>query len=512
MKPLRRGGVLIRTNEGYELGNRNYQLYQKETKDGAFTFTAVLDKRRIFADLFSLRRLALLLLGSVFLIGSAVSFFMARNNSMPITRIFGMILPDGEEDTGEVSLYEKVENALLESSDRYSRLENEVEEQKEILRPYVLQKLVNGTYKSRQHLDEELHNAGISSQNSPLCIMTCCFPDIYLTEEASHPMNHYNMLISAIEKQMKNGDYRIPAASGGLSFLIRLPDPENYRSYCRNIAESTLASMNRGDRRDISFGVSRVCFDLFQLSRSFRESLDSMTALPHEQSIPLSFYEDYVWDSSHYIYPINSEQDLMKAVMTGNAELIRTLHLSLRTDNFIDRHLSSRELDHLFIQMQGTLIRLITSLPEEKSSGWDRKQGEWSSLSSSLEKWDHLLDLLLNIGSHYESEKKSHNTQLIEEVNRFICQNYMNHEMGLTLIADRFGISENYLSNLYKEQTSQRISAYIQSVRMEKAKGYLSREQKSVSDASLLCGYRNVSSFRRAFKRETGYSPNQYRL
>ena len=83
--------------------------------------------------------------------------------------------------------------------------------------------------------------------------------------------------------------------------------------------------------------------------------------------------------------------------------------------------------------------------------------------------------------------------------------------MCLAGVADRFGISEQYLSSLFKQNQGINFSTYVEDVRIDKAKDYLKTTGLSVGEIAGLVGYGSTNSFCRAFKRVTGINASEYR-
>lgn len=81
----------------------------------------------------------------------------------------------------------------------------------------------------------------------------------------------------------------------------------------------------------------------------------------------------------------------------------------------------------------------------------------------------------------------------------------------LAFYADRAGISENYLSRLVKQSTGRSVGAWIDIVRIQRAKRLLSSTDLPVIDVAASIGVEDQSYFSRLFKKETGMTPSAFR-
>ena len=78
-------------------------------------------------------------------------------------------------------------------------------------------------------------------------------------------------------------------------------------------------------------------------------------------------------------------------------------------------------------------------------------------------------------------------------------------------IAAVFNYNPKYLGRLFKTETGYTIREYSNVLKIERAKGLLARQTRSISDISSLSGYNNLTHFNRVFKKVTGQSPQEYR-
>jgi len=97
--------------------------------------------------------------------------------------------------------------------------------------------------------------------------------------------------------------------------------------------------------------------------------------------------------------------------------------------------------------------------------------------------------------------------QLRYQINKF---EYLN--ASLDEIAEKLNISPSYLSHLYKEFFHKSIGQDIILSRINYAKILMNNHEFTIADISNRCGYENIEHFSRQFKKNTGYSPRNYRV
>jgi AraC family transcriptional regulator, transcriptional activator of pobA len=78
--------------------------------------------------------------------------------------------------------------------------------------------------------------------------------------------------------------------------------------------------------------------------------------------------------------------------------------------------------------------------------------------------------------------------------------------------AEKLFMSPNYLGDLLKKETGKSALEHIQLKMIEVAKEKIFDTDKSISDIAYELGFKYPQHFTRMFKKNTGYSPNEYRL
>ncbi|MBQ7588049.1 MAG: response regulator [Lachnospiraceae bacterium] len=100
---------------------------------------------------------------------------------------------------------------------------------------------------------------------------------------------------------------------------------------------------------------------------------------------------------------------------------------------------------------------------------------------------------------------------VIDEVKKYIEENYGDEELSLNKIAGHVNFSPNHLSTVFSAQTGMTFIKYLTDYRMNKAKELLRCTSKRGSDISYEVGYKDPHYFSYLFKRTQGMTPTQYR-
>ena len=121
----------------------------------------------------------------------------------------------------------------------------------------------------------------------------------------------------------------------------------------------------------------------------------------------------------------------------------------------------------------------------------------------------NILDKIkLDYRLHSENKK---NKDFINAVTDIINNNFNNSSMSLTYISEHIGMDESHISKTFHKRTGMTYLQYLTHVRMEHAKSMI---KSGIHDPELIssqCGYENISSFLRAFKKHTGHTLGSFK-
>ena len=100
---------------------------------------------------------------------------------------------------------------------------------------------------------------------------------------------------------------------------------------------------------------------------------------------------------------------------------------------------------------------------------------------------------------------------ILDEVMRYIDENYADEELSLNAAASHVNFSPNHLSAIFSQYTGQTFIKYLTDIRMNKAKELLRCTGKKNSVISAEVGYKDPHYFSFLFKKTQGMTPTQFR-
>jgi two-component system, response regulator YesN len=104
----------------------------------------------------------------------------------------------------------------------------------------------------------------------------------------------------------------------------------------------------------------------------------------------------------------------------------------------------------------------------------------------------------------------SHINPSVKRIVEYIEANY-SRDISLKLLSGEMNTNASYLGQLFKNETGEMFTAYLNKVRIEKAKKLLINSKLNANEISLLVGYMNTNYFYSCFKKITGMFPTEFR-
>ena len=152
------------------------------------------------------------------------------------------------------------------------------------------------------------------------------------------------------------------------------------------------------------------------------------------------------------------------------------------------------------------VTELLTQIEAEftgRKSGW-----EWMVKA-------HILTLLVLLSRDFSplSEPEHFSGQTVAAVSAALDYINRNLTQPITLqaLSEVSGVSRNYLCAAFRKLNGATLWSYILIKRIDLAREYLRKSDRTVLDIAICCGFNSTANFNKAFRKYTGCTPSQYR-
>jgi two-component system, response regulator YesN len=134
-----------------------------------------------------------------------------------------------------------------------------------------------------------------------------------------------------------------------------------------------------------------------------------------------------------------------------------------------------------------------------------------ASINTTEQLSDEIEKMLVNALAFRDSQTGSQHTRVIRQAKDYIDQHFMEPDLSLYEIASLVNLSSSHFSMVFSQETCQTFKEYLTTTRINKAKELLRTTSLSSNDISIQVGFNDPHYFSYVFKKNTGFSPTEFR-
>ena len=209
-----------------------------------------------------------------------------------------------------------------------------------------------------------------------------------------------------------------------------------------------------------------------------------------------------------------SENELMQIVSRGQ------IHRAERLSNaFVPSVLEARSTDPVrnmknYCIIGNTLMRKAAEhggvhpvYLDATSSDFANRIEQISTLSLGREIFSDMVQAYCRLVRKHTAQ---HYSPLVERA-VLLIEADLSQNLSLSALADALRISAGYLSTIFKQETGETVTEFVNRKRMDHAARLLRSSALQVQTVAQYCGISDVNYFSKLFKRHHGLSPREYR-
>ncbi|GHH97826.1 AraC family transcriptional regulator [Neobacillus kokaensis] len=511
-----------KSNGKIKLKNHDKKFMYIETKsnNNKWTYVAVLSKKKLSADISFMQTISIVIAIITIIVGLLMALLFSYKNCIPLNRLLGMMkITDARKVTNPYDfIHSNVEDIIAKNDTLKEQLQNQLP----IMQDSVLRKLAIGELTSTKEAQALIEQANMPLKGHYGYVGIVQI--IHLLNELDKDMlDEMNVAQIYIQNELTDiflGDVLHSNIEKDQVLFLLSFEKQISPQETKNVEETLNLLINQLEKKyslKVNIGLGSQFEQVLDIHQSFEEakgSLPFIQAIHHKGSL-YRFKQKYKEDTVDYYYPVELELRLINAVKSGEINEVKEIFDKVLIENIENRALSYQTGKQLFASLKGTVIRIYlknTQLnPVLVQKIRNRLEELYSIKGSFGENLKRIKEILIEVSQSIYESKAVGRHQVIHRIKEWIKKNYQDPDLSLYKIADAVGLPEKMLPSIFKEHVGVNISDFIEDVRISFAKSKLIHSQDSIEEIALLSGYNSAHSFRRAFKRNTGSSPSEFR-
>lgn len=415
---------------------------------------------------------------------------------------------------GELNMIVTRINKLFEYNQdvtrRMDRFSNEMLEK-------LFSDMINGHYATHKGAaDEILESIGFHRGQYLCCCMLFRFKDRFYRDIAENDrlliLEKLKNVLWGILRHQVNG-YLLELEHHLYVCVVNLQNDGDRESLDRALERVKYVFEYDNIYCELTIGVGKVYEHPSEMDKSLGDALTVIDQRPADSPTVIADASN-MKIKQHYYYSFLDEIKVINSLKSGDMDMLRNdleaiIHFNRK------RGVSYPHLGQLLVMLFNSAYRYLIERNLNIDQLLTREQHEiLSDVSLFPGDYKERIQLLFHFYERIieetvgKIERKS--TIIVGMITSYIEENYMK-DLYLEAIASEFGMSDKYISSLFKETTGMNMTDFISLVRMTRAKELLLQTDLKIGEISERVGIFSRTTFLRNFKKHEGVSPMDYR-
>lgn len=208
------------------------------------------------------------------------------------------------------------------------------------------------------------------------------------------------------------------------------------------------------------------------------------------------------------------ENELIQAITKGQLHKENLLLTAFNNDLFEKRLSDTIRNAKNYCIIMNTLSRKAAEQGGVHPFYIDRVSSKFATKIEQIVELNEVSALMREMFCTYCELVRTHTTQNyppIVQKTMLMIDADLSAELSLNSLAKHQGISDGYLSTIFKKETGKTVSEYIREKRIKHAMHLLNTTHLQIQTIALHCGVMDMQYFSKIFKKYTGKTPKEYR-
>ncbi len=455
----------------------------------------------------------------VLIFGFAIVFYFSRKNVMPIHKMVIFVRRTLGSETGkDTNDVRYITTAVEKIRWRIFSTENDLREQKRVLKDYFLKDLFTGESPADEEVFMRARLYDVYCEPGDYMVILLYvyehqdfFRDSEILEQSEQErMVHF--IFFNVMTELFGEEYHTQMVlldHFTLACIIHMPEESpTAEERVKGVLEQTHDFIGNNFQMYFTAAVSsRHSFQY--LSEAYTEAVAiSHQGKPDDGMVALrmDFYQSFPNGERNVV----DESFARKLVNYLRGKNIQQAQASLK-EFFADCGVYTAEYGDML--KYDLLLIILKALPEKKRDAFMEATTPFAKLtkSKSFPVIERTFCRLLDDAVPFLPDPSRKSSKFCDEIIQYVREEYSNVNLSITMIAEHFEMNAHYISLRFREETGGSLKNFISLVRIEEAKQILVTTSNKLDIIAEAVGFVDNNAFIRIFKKLEGITPGKYR-
>lgn len=473
-------------------------------------------KEAVMSSMLAAKQNVILLVGLSLVMSIAFTAMLCLHKASSLKKVAAYLSSGSQDMTFSVKdEFSCLVNAASKLKMSNQELQQNLLKQKPLLEATTLRNALSGAISKPEELQYLFTTLGIQPDHQYFSVLLVTASP---ADEEKHPeFSRFPVLLSALVREYieKNAPcpvycLDIDSRQKAVVFIGSRIEKNVFQKQLLMFADQTRHMAFEESSISLTFCVSDSYDMVDDLSKAYNQSVVISQHATRTQGQYFFTSTDIPEIQKLYVYPIQTELELIRLIKTGSQSDLTHLLDTIRNNNLVERALSSSMIRQLTFSIRSSIIRGLADLPQEQLTS-DAYLKIRRTYDQTL---DELFQAILQLNSYLvrinNQLNTSKNERQAEKIMEYINSHYTNSDFTIYTICEEFHISESFAYQIFREVIGTSFADLLEQIRIEQACQMLTEGNHLIKDIALQIGYTNDNSFRRAFKRVMGVTPGEF--
>ena len=507
IKYRRTGGKLVEER----VDGGSFIIMREISANSGLSVVSITDSKKFYQSGSEFASWYIFLIAVLFIGGILLSLVLSRSNYKPIQKLVQKIVDQdtmADQEQEGINEFEIITNKWTDVQNKNEELSALLNRQRPMVVASCLRRILKGKFKTSEEMEATLKSANINLSYRYNFVILLPIP---VEDSFEEDKNLRIMTVLAGFMQPFIHVYGLDMLKdNGIAVIVNCGERtagEKNVDIRLSVADHLCRELETRYEISIPFYIGRIYEDVMDINRSFLESAAIASDYHMLGNQKVILFEEIGYEEQNIQYPILEQALFIQCLKQANEEAaLKAL------DNMIG------EIEPLksFVITQCLCFDIIniTIKTLDQLKGFELKNVDLKKLitfKSLPEFREKMAGLTIEMCRQFAEFKDSRNNERRSEILDYVNCHYGDSSMGLESVADEFGVSSNYLSRFFKQETGCSFIQYVTMIRMDRARELLVNSNKQIKEIVAEIGYIDVANFVRKFKGYEGVTPGQYR-